>query len=158
MPPSIHFDRPNASMKPIKMPCYCGSIRQASRLVTQIYDNALRPSGVKITQFGILRLLSARPGLTTGEIAGALAMDSTTLTRTLKIIQDNAWIEAAPGADRRERRWTVTPVGMERMEVALPLWKAAQKEFARTASDVDLDVFTETVFRLVRITHQQETL
>lgn len=144
-------------MNPIKMPCYCGSIRQASRLVTQLYDNALRPSGVKITQFGILRLLAARPGLTTGEIAGALAMDSTTLTRTLKIIQDNAWIAPVTGEDRRERRWNVTPAGEERMDTALPMWKAAQKEFARMANDVDLDALNEAVFRLVRKTHQQET-
>lgn len=138
------------------MPCYCGSIRQASRIVTQLYENALRPSGVKITQFSILRLLSARPGLTTGEIADALAMDSTTLTRTLKIIQDNAWIEAVAGEDRRERHWNVTPAGTERMEAALPLWKSAQNEFALMASDVDLDALTQTVFQLVRNAHQHE--
>lgn len=137
-------------MKPIKLPCYCGSIRQASRIVTQLYDQALKPSGLKVTQFGILRLLSAYPGLTTGDIAEALAMDSTTLTRTLKIIQDNAWIEARPGEDRRERHWTVTPAGKERLDEAVPLWKNAQKEFAQLASDVDLDGLTKAVFQLVQ--------
>lgn len=137
-------------MNPIKLPCYCGSIRQASRIVTQLYDQALKPSGLKVTQFGILRLLSAYPGLTTGDIAEALAMDSTTLTRTLKIIQDNAWIEARPGEDRRERHWTVTPDGKERLDEAVPLWKNAQKEFAQLASDVDLDGLTKAVFQLVQ--------
>lgn len=137
-------------MNPIKLPCYCGSIRQASRIVTQLYDQALKPSGLKVTQFGILRLLSAYPGLTTGDIAEALAMDSTTLTRTLKIIQDNAWIEARPGEDRRERHWTVTPAGKERLDEAVPLWKNAQKEFAQLASDVDLDGLTKAVFQLVQ--------
>jgi len=137
------------TMKPIKLPCYCGSIRQASRIVTQLYDQALKPSGLKITQFGILRLLSAYPGLTTGEIAEALAMDSTTLTRTLKIIQENAWIEATPGEDRRERHWSVTPAGKERVGEAVPLWKNAQKEFAQLAGDVDLDGLTKAVFHLV---------
>lgn len=141
---------PHDTMKPIKMPCYCGSIRQASRIVTQLYDQALKPSGVKITQFGILRLLSAYPGLTTGDIADALAMDSTTLTRTLRIIQDNAWIEASPGEDRRERHWNVTATGKARVAEALPLWKAAQKEFAQMASDVDLDGLTKAVFHLVQ--------
>lgn len=137
-------------MDPIRLPCYCGSIRQASRIVTQMYDRALKPSGVKITQFGILRMLSAHPGLTTGELAQALAMDSTTLTRTLKIIQDNCWIEATPGDDRRERHWNVTDGGQERLRQALPLWKDAQKEFAQFTGDVDLDVLTRTVFQLVR--------
>lgn len=137
-------------MKPIRMPCYCGSIRQASRIVTQLYDQALKPSGLKITQFGILRLLSAYPGLTTGDIAEALAMDSTTLTRTLKIIQGNAWIDATSGEDRRERHWSVTTAGQERMEAAVPLWKSAQKEFAKMAADVDLDGLTNAVFHLVQ--------
>lgn len=136
-------------MKPVKLPCYCGSIRQASRIVTQMYDQALKPSGLKITQFGILRMLSAYPGLTTGALAEALVMDSTTLTRTLKIIQESNWIESVPGEDRRERRWSVTEAGKQRMEQALPLWKSAQKEFAQLASDVDLDGLTKTVFHLV---------
>ncbi|HJV51863.1 MAG TPA: MarR family transcriptional regulator [Noviherbaspirillum sp.] len=137
-------------MKPIRLPCYAGSLRQASRIVTQMYDAALKPSGVKITQFGILRLLSAYPGLTTGEMAEALVMDSTTLTRTLKIIQDNGWIAVAPGEDRRERHWTITRAGQERMEQALPLWKNVQKEFTELAHDVDLDAVTRTVFHLVQ--------
>lgn len=137
-------------MQAIKLPCYCGSIRQASRIVTQMYDHALKPSGLKITQFGILRLLSAYPALTTGAIAEALVMDSTTLTRTLKIIQDNKWIESAPGEDRRERRWTVTDAGKARLQQALPLWKDAQKAFAQLASDVDLDGLTNAVFQLVQ--------
>lgn len=137
-------------MKPIRLPCYAGSFRQAARVVTQMYDAALKPSGVKITQFGILRLLSAYPGLTTGEMAEALVMDSTTLTRTLKIIQDNGWIAVAPGEDRRERHWTITVAGREKMEQALPLWKNAQKEFAELAHDVDLDALTRTVFHLVQ--------
>lgn len=139
-------------MKPIKLPCYCGSIRQASRIVTQMYDQALKPSGLKITQFGILRLLSAYPGLTTGDMAQALVMDSTTLTRTLKIIQDNNWIVAQPGEDRRERHWNLTETGAQRLQHALPLWKSAQKEFAQLTQDVDLDGLTQTVFHLVQKT------
>lgn len=134
------------------MPCYAGSIRQASRIVTQMYDQALKPSGVKITQFGILRLLSVQPGLTTGAMASALVMDSTTLTRTLKIIEENGWIAATAGEDRRERHWTLTRAGEERVQQALPLWKQAQKEFAQLASDVDLDGLTRAVFHLVQKT------
>lgn len=137
-------------MKPIKLPCYCGSIRQASRVVTQMYDKALKPSGLKITQFSILRLLSHFPGLTTGEMAEALVMDSTTLTRTLKIIHDSKWIDSTPGEDRRERHWSLTAEGKARMQEAAPLWKKAQKEFAEMMNDVDLDELTRSVFQLVQ--------
>jgi DNA-binding MarR family transcriptional regulator len=137
-------------VKPLKLPCYCGSIRQASRVVTQIYDKALKPSGVKITQFSILRTLAHFPGLTTGEMAEALVMDSTTLTRTLKIIHDSKWIESTPGEDKRERHWSLTEEGKARLQEAVPLWKKAQKEFAAMMSDVDLDELTRSVFQLVQ--------
>lgn len=137
-------------MKPLYLPCYCGSLRQAARVVTQIYDQSLKPSGVKITQFGILRLLAARPDLTTGDIANALAMDSTTLTRTLKIIKDSGWIDAAQGEDRRERRWTITQSGSSKIQEAIPLWKRAQEELAQLAQGVDLDFLNRTLFDLTK--------
>lgn len=137
-------------MDPIKLPCYCGSIRQASRIVTQLYDQELKPAGVKITQFGILRLLSVRPGLTTGAMADALVMDSTTLTRTLKIMHDNGWLDTRPGEDRRERHWHITPAGKERLDQAVPLWKQAQKRFAALSSGLDLGGLNDTLFELAR--------
>ena len=137
-------------MKAIRLPCYCGSLRQASRVVTQLYDQKLKPSGITITQFGILKLLAACPGLSTGSLAEALAMDSTTLTRTLKIIQENGWIAVTTGDDRRKRCWSITPTGRQHLEQAEPLWKSAQQEFARLAHDVDLDSLTRTVFQLVQ--------
>jgi DNA-binding MarR family transcriptional regulator len=137
-------------VKPLYLPCYCGSLRQAARVVTQLYDQSLKPSGVKITQFGILRLLAARPDLTTGDIANALAMDSTTLTRTLKIIKDSGWIDAAQGEDRRERRWTITQSGSSKIQEAIPLWKQAQKELAQSAQGVDLDFLNRTLFDLTK--------
>lgn len=132
-------------MEPFKLPCYCGAIRQASRIVTQVYDQELKPSGLKITQFGILRLLTYRPGLTTGEMATALVMDSTTLTRTLKIMHENGWIAPQPGEDRRERHWHVNAEGKARLDQATPLWKQAQKRFAQIADGVDLDALTRMV-------------
>ena len=137
-------------MKAIRLPCYCGSLRQASRVVTQLYDQKLKPSGITITQFGILKLLAACPGLSTGSLAEALAMDSPTLTRTLKIIQENGWIAVPPGDDRRKRCWSITRTGRQHLEQAEPLWKSAQQEFARLAHDVDLDSLTRTVFQLVQ--------
>ncbi|RJF99337.1 MarR family winged helix-turn-helix transcriptional regulator [Noviherbaspirillum saxi] len=115
-----------------------------------MYDQALKPSGLKITQFGILRVLTAFPGATTGAMAERMAMDSTTLTRTLKIIHDSGWIEVTPGEDRRERHWRVTKAGEEKLKQAVPLWKHVQKEFAQMVSDVDMDALTRTVFQLVK--------
>lgn len=137
-------------MQAIEMPCYCGSIRQAARIVTQMYDHALKPSGLKITQFGILRLLSAYPALTTGEVAAALVMDSTTVTRTLKTIREAGWIDLAQSVDRRERRWEITPAGKASLATALPLWKRVQKDFATVTHATDPRAFNKTIFKLVQ--------
>jgi DNA-binding MarR family transcriptional regulator len=143
-------------VKTLQLPCYCGSLRQAARAVTQMYDRLLQPSGIKITQFSILMLLSSRPGLTTGEIARALAMDSTTLTRTLKIIKNSGWIDTARSVDRRERRWTVTPTGEQALRQAKPLWKKAQKELAQKAAGIDLDALGMTLYALTEHVAQNE--
>ena len=97
-----------------------------------------------------MKLLAACPDLTTGGMAEALAMDSTTLTRTLKIIQENRWIDVAAGADRRQRCWRITVAGSQRLRQAEPLWESAQTEFARLAHEVDLDSLNRTVFHLVQ--------
>src|SRR5579859_8301770 len=93
------------------LPCMCASIRRASRAITQRYDEALRPLGLTITQFTILQALSLAGDVTQGELGELLAMDSTTLTRTLAIMSRNGWIGKRYGADRRERRLRLTRAG-----------------------------------------------
>jgi DNA-binding MarR family transcriptional regulator len=115
-----------------------------------MYDNALKPSGVKITQFGILKILATSPGLTTGEMAAAFGVDSTTLTRTLKVIRDCNWIESTEGEDRRERHWTITDAGRVKLKEAQPLWKAAQKALEKSAKEIDLDSLTNMLFHLTQ--------
>ena len=68
------------------LPCMCASFRRASRALTQLYDGALHPLGLRATQFTILQALSLAGEVSQGELAQILAMDSTTLTRTLRIM------------------------------------------------------------------------
>ena len=133
---------------PIQFDCYCGTYRQTARAVTQLYDAALRPSGLKITQFGILGVLFKHPGSTTADLADALGMDSTTLTRTLKIISERGWIVSNPGADKRARYWTLTDEGRDKLRLALPCWEGAQKQMAQLAAGVDLVALNRAMFGL----------
>ncbi len=90
----------------------CASLRRASRSLTQLYDEALRPLGLRATQFTILQALSLAGEVSQGELAQILAMDSTTLTRTLRIMGREGWIVGAinstapflPGK-RRKHGW-----------------------------------------------------
>ena len=82
----------------------CGSFRRTSRALTQLYENALRPLGLRTTQFTILQALSLAGEVIQSRLGEMLAMDSTTLTRTLQIMVREGWIAERRGEDRRERR------------------------------------------------------
>jgi DNA-binding MarR family transcriptional regulator len=145
-PRSAHL--PAGTALAIQFDCYCGTYRQTARAVTQLYDAALKPSGLKITQFGILGVLYQHPESTTAELAEALGMDSTTLTRTLKIIVDRGWIVSNPGADKRARYWMLTDEGKEKLRVALPCWEGAQQQMRALAEGVDLEALNRSMFGL----------
>ncbi|HLJ77273.1 MAG TPA: MarR family winged helix-turn-helix transcriptional regulator [Acidobacteriaceae bacterium] len=106
----------------------CASFRRASRALTQRYDEALRPLGLTGTQFTILQVLSLAGEIPHGKLGEILAMDSTTLTRTLKIISRHGWISIRRGKDRRERWLRLSPSGEAEFRRAHPHWKKAQEQ------------------------------
>jgi DNA-binding MarR family transcriptional regulator len=105
----------------------CANLRRASRALTQRYDEALRPLGLTITQFTILQALSFAGEVTQGKLGEILAMDSTTLTRTLEVMNTHGWIQKNHGADRRERRLRLTRTGKSEFNRALPHWRSTQE-------------------------------
>lgn len=111
--------------------CLCASFRRASRALTQHYEEALRPLGLRATQFTVLQALSIAKDITQGRLGRILAMDSTTLTRTLEIMSDRGWIEKVPGKDRRERRLRLARSGEDLYRRALPRWEQVQARLRR---------------------------
>jgi DNA-binding MarR family transcriptional regulator len=109
------------------LPCMCANIRRAARAITQRYDEALRPLGLTITQFTILQALSLARDITQGRLGEILAMDSTTLTRTLGVMSRQRWIAKVQGTDRRERRLRLTRAGKSEFNRALPSWQKSQE-------------------------------
>jgi len=105
----------------------CANIRRAARTITQRYDGALRPLGLTITQFTILQALSIAGEITQGRLGEILAMDSTTLTRTLGVMNREGWIAKVYGTDRRERRLRLTRVGEAELNRAVPRWQKSQE-------------------------------
>ena len=108
------------------LPCMCASFRRASRALTQVYDDTLRPLGLRVTQFTILQALALTSEISQGELGHLLAMDSTTLTRTLRLMQAQGWIKERPGQDRRERWLRLSPDGQKQLEQATGPWEALQ--------------------------------
>ncbi len=109
----------------------CANIRRTSRALTQLYENALRPLGLRATQFTILQALSLAGEVTQSRLGEILAMDSTTLTRTLEIMDREGWISERRGEDRRERRLRLAKAGETQLGRALPAWEKVQSRLRR---------------------------
>ncbi len=118
-----------------QLPCLCASFRRASRALTQHYDEALRRLGLRTTQFTVLQVLSRAAGVSQGELGQTLAMDSTTLTRTLAILARRGWIAKRRGDDGRERRLGLTRAGAARLQRALAQWTKVQARLRRQLGD-----------------------
>ena len=108
--------------------CMCASFRRASRVLTQHYDTALRPLGIRATQFTLLQALSLAGEVSQGTLGEILAIDSTTLTRTLAIMGRRGWIASRSGKDRRERWLSLSEAGKAEYKRALPHWEKVQRE------------------------------
>ncbi len=106
--------------------CTCFNVRRAARAVSQIYDDALEPCGLRINQFSLLGAVESTGPTTVSDLAHLLELDRTTLTRNLKTLEKSGLIAISPGQDRRERLVAATPDGIDLMARAKPLWRAAQ--------------------------------
>jgi DNA-binding MarR family transcriptional regulator len=104
----------------------CSSLRRASRAITQLYEEALRRLGLRTTQFTVLQILSLAGELSQGRLGEILAMDSTSLTRTLAIMVRQGWVAERPGTDRRQRRLRLTDGGATLLGQAQPAWEEVQ--------------------------------
>jgi DNA-binding MarR family transcriptional regulator len=118
-------------MKLLSLPCYCGTLRQAARSVTALYEAVLADSGLHPTQYTVLQVLDEAPNLTTTELADAIGIDQTTATRTLALIRKSRLVGNVPGSDRRERRWALTPAGEAMIRKMSPAWAVAQQAFEK---------------------------
>jgi DNA-binding MarR family transcriptional regulator len=117
------------------LPCMCSSFRRTSRALTQLYEEALQPLGLRVTQFTILQALALAGEVTQGQLGEILAMDSTTLTRTLTIMSGKGWIAERRGKDRRQRWLSLAKAGKAQLSSALPLWEKVQSRLRRQVGD-----------------------
>lgn len=111
--------------------CNCSALRSAARTLTAAYDEALRDSGLRMTQFSILARLAAVGRVRLTELSRRLAMDRTTLARNLRPLEQEGWVTLSVGEDRRERFIELSAKGQRAVAKALPLWKAVHGRFER---------------------------
>jgi DNA-binding MarR family transcriptional regulator len=116
----------DASMK--KETCICTVIRNASRQITMMYDAALSPVDLRITQFTVLRILRKLGPLSVTRLADAGGLDRSTMGRNLDPLERRGLVGFTQGKDQRQRLAHITSAGEAAIAMATPLWEGAQKK------------------------------
>ena len=111
--------------------CVCTNLRRATRAISHLYDAALAPSGLKITQFSLLRAVARNEPVAITALAQDLALDRTTLARNLAPLRRDRLVELKPGRDQRVTEVRLTRAGRDAITAAVPLWKKAQADVSR---------------------------
>ena len=107
--------------------CPLGHLRRATRVMEHIFDETLRPSGLRGSQLAVLAVTALIGPTNISSLAERLVMDRTTLTRSLKPLEGQGLIKIATGEDRRTREVSLTARGERVMAQVMPLWESAQK-------------------------------
>ena len=110
--------------------CLAYRVRLLNRVVTNIYDRALRPIGLKANQANILIMLSISGGASSTDIAKVLVMEKSTVSRAVDRMKKNGWIKVEEHGDGSSQTITVTAKGRDLMAAAHAQWKGAQKQAA----------------------------
>jgi DNA-binding MarR family transcriptional regulator len=110
-------------------PCNCLSLRQATRRVTQLYDEALAPLELRATQYSLLREIARLGPVGLNALAEAMVMGRATLGHNVRPLEARGLVRIAIGADRRSREVSVTRAGDALLTEAHALWRRAQKTY-----------------------------
>ncbi|WPB75216.1 MarR family winged helix-turn-helix transcriptional regulator [Archangium violaceum] len=130
--------------------CNCQALRQASRHVTQFYDQALAPSGIRTTQYSILQRVHRHGPRTVNELAEQLVMDPSTLTHNLRPLLKDGLVVLQVGTDRRTRVVALTPEGKAVHRRARALWLEAQAGFEKVFGGDEATALRELMFKVIR--------
>ena len=130
--------------------CNCTALRKASRRMSQLYDTALAPSGLKTTQRAILAQIGRSEPTMVGELAEALVMDSGALAHTLKPLERDGLIAVAVDRDdRRNRLITLTRRGRAKLAKTDALWAKAQRGFEAAFGRAESESLREALCFLI---------
>jgi DNA-binding MarR family transcriptional regulator len=130
------------------LPCACQNLRRVTRVVTRIYDQELRETGLEITQFGLLTALAATEEANQKRLSEGFAVDSTTLTRTLGLLLKQGWVRVRRGKDRRERLFRLTQAGKRKMAEAQRYWERAEQRLRTKLGDEGWKIMRQMVSRI----------
>jgi len=106
--------------------CTNFKLRQLTRVVSRHYDAYIAGSGLKTSQYSLLSNVATHGPIRPVDLAARMRMDASTLTRNLKPLIAEGWVEMGEGADARSRLLTLTGNGHAKRDEARALWRKAQ--------------------------------
>jgi DNA-binding MarR family transcriptional regulator len=125
-------------------------------VLTQLYDSRLRDTGMEAPQFALMMTLDRQGPCSQSALGRRYALDKTTVSRNLKLLERNGWVEPSAGIDRRERQFTLTAAGRKRLAAARPEWKKAQDQLRSGMTAEQWDAMFH-VFRTVTEAARRQT-
>src|ERR687884_1182962 len=141
-------DKTGTQVDRIAASCIAVRLRLLNRVVTNLYDEALRPLGLKVSQMNVLvvaaRLGVARPA----QVSELLHLDISTLSRNVDRMMARGWLEAVPEEDARTQPFRLTDQGRRLLERAIPAWEKAQEQAAELLGEPGVAVLDEAAKRL----------
>ena len=127
--------KPTTGIEAIAASCIAGRLRLLNRVVTNIYDDALRSLDLKVSQMNILvaaaKMGTARPS----DVCVHLHLDVSTLSRNVERMKARGWLEVVPDEDGRSQPFRLTPQGRQLLETAIPAWSGAQQQVKQVLGD-----------------------
>ncbi len=108
--------------------CLCIDLRAAAQTLTSLYDSALAPSGITVTQFSLMHLILRLEGPTLTALSEASQLDRSTLGRNIRVLEKSGLVAMKKGSDARSKNIQVTRKGKNALERAFPLWQNVQNE------------------------------
>lgn len=131
--------------------CLMANARMAARAVTRRYDAALRPYGITAAQFSLLGKVGGQEALTVSALAEANAMDRTSLTRNLDLLERMGLISSAQAPKGNGRLCTLTPKGRALIAELIPIWRQGQAEMRALLTPDDFDATIKVLKRLAEV-------
>ena len=115
--------------------CIAVRMRMLNRVITNIYDDALRPLDLKVSQMNIL-VAAAKTGMARPvAVCEHLHLDVSTLSRNVERMKARGWLEVVPDVDGRSQPFRLTPKGRKLLEKAIPAWSEAQQQVKKVLGD-----------------------
>lgn len=115
--------------------CLCSNARRAALGLTSLYDEALAPHGLKVTQFSLLHAVKRRESPNLAALAEATGLDRSTLGRNLRVLEEAGVVALSPGEDQRDRVAALTPAGAATLRAATRTWLRLQERLAATLGE-----------------------